>query len=93
MDPGESGEKGTSPAWIHTIGPHDAVGPLGDIYAGIAGPSGSVANILRSQSLHPEGLRDHYRLYRTLMHGRGALPRAHREAIGVAVSRANGCHY
>lgn len=84
---------GPEPAWIDTIGPDEADALLAEVYSGIAGRSGSVANILRSQSLHPEALREHYTLYRTLMFSRGALSRADREAIAVAVSAANGCHY
>lgn len=81
------------PAWIETIAPGEATGGLTEVLAGIAGRSGSVAHILLSQSLHPEGLRDHYRLYRTLMFGRGALSRPDRESIAVAVSAVNGCRY
>jgi alkylhydroperoxidase family enzyme len=84
---------GPDPAWIETTGPAEADGLLAEVYSAIAGRSGSVANILRCQSLHPEALREHYILYRTLMFSRGALSRADREAIAVAVSAANGCHY
>lgn len=84
---------GREPAWIDTVAPSDAQGPLADVYARIVGRAGSVAHILRCQSLHPEGLRDHHALYRTLMFGRGALSRAERESIAVVVSAANGCHY
>lgn len=83
----------SEPAWIETISPGEATGALSDILAAVAGRSGSVAHILLCQSLHPEGLRDHYGLYRTLMFGRGALSRAERESIAVAVSAANGCRY
>lgn len=81
------------PAWIETHGPDTAPDDLAQVYAAIAGRSGSVAHVLRSQSLHPEALRDHYRLYRTLMFSRGELSRAQREAIGVAVSSVNRCRY
>jgi alkylhydroperoxidase family enzyme len=84
---------GPDPAWIETTGPGEAEDLLADVYSGIAGRSDSIANILRCQSLHPEALREHYALYRTLMFRRGALSRADREAIAVAVSAANGCHY
>lgn len=80
-------------AWIGTLSPSDADGILAEVYSGIAGRSGTVGHILRSQSLHPEGLRDHYALYRTLMFGRGALSRADRESIAVVVSATNGCRY
>jgi len=91
----ERNEKGTSHsrAWIETTGLAEAEGLLAEVYTTIAGRSGSVANILQCQSLHPEALREHYAMYRTLMFSRGALARADREAIAVAVSAANGCHY
>lgn len=73
--------------------PSAATGPLAEAYARIAGRSGAVAHILTCQSLHPEALRDHYTLYRTLMFGSGALTRAERESIAVVVSAANGCFY
>ena len=96
-DTGSRGMRGPEakepPAWIDTIAPDDAEGLLAEVYEGIAGRSGSVAHILSCQSLHPEGLRDHYALYRTLMFGPGALSRVEREAIGVAVSAVNGCRY
>lgn len=86
-------EVGPAPAWIDTVGPIEAEGVLADVYGRIGGRSGAVAHILRCQSLHPEGLRDHYALYRTLMFGRGALSRAERESIAVVVSAVNGCRY
>lgn len=79
--------------WIETIPPSESGGLLEEVYAGVAGRSGSVANIIGCQSLHPEAMRDHYSLYRTIMFSRGVLSRADREAIAVAVSAANGCHY
>lgn len=79
--------------WIRTILPPEAEGVLARAYRGITGSSARVAAILASQSLHPEALRDHYALYRTLMFGEGALTRPEREAIAVAVSAANGCRY
>jgi len=82
-----------APAWIRTIDPGEATGALAAVLSGIAGRSGSVAHILSCQSLHPEALRKHYELYRTLMFGRGALSRAERESIAVVVSAANGCRY
>ena len=79
-------------SWIEEVSPLEAQGTLADVYRRIA-PSGRVANILTVQSLHAAGLRDHHVLYRTLMYGPSPLTRAEREAIGVAVSRANECHY
>ncbi|MDQ2910732.1 MAG: carboxymuconolactone decarboxylase family protein [Actinomycetota bacterium] len=52
-----------------------------------------LANILASHSLNPEALEAHVRLYRTIMFGDSPLTRTEREAIAVAVSAANDCHY
>lgn len=93
MSKDELNAAGREPTWIDTIAPSDAEGPLAELYARIGGRSDSVAHILRCQSLHPEGLADHYALYRTLMFGRGALSRPDRESIAVVVSALNGCRY
>jgi alkylhydroperoxidase family enzyme len=53
----------------------------------------SLPNILASHSLNPEALTAHERLYRTIMFGDSPLTRSEREAIAVAVSAANDCHY
>ncbi len=58
-----------------------------------AADSGRLANILASHSLNPAALDAHLRLYRTIMFGPSPLSRAEREAIAVAVSAANECHY
>lgn len=84
---------GAAPAWIETVASADAEGTLAEVYGRIAGRSGSVAHVLRCQSLHPEALRDHHGLYRTIMFDRGALSRAERESIAVVVSAVNGCRY
>jgi alkylhydroperoxidase family enzyme len=55
--------------------------------------SGELANVLASHSLNAEALEAHVRLYRTIMFGGSPLSRAEREAIAVAVSAANDCHY
>jgi len=47
--------------------------------------TGYVDHILAIHSLHPETMRDHSHLYRTLMHGQGDLSRPEREMIGVVV--------
>jgi alkylhydroperoxidase family enzyme len=55
--------------------------------------SGEGANILASHSLNPEAVAAHVRLYRTIMFGDSPLTRTEREAIAVAVSAVNDCHY
>jgi alkylhydroperoxidase family enzyme len=53
----------------------------------------SLPNILGSHSLNADALDAHQRLYRTIMFGESPLTRSEREAIAVAVSAANDCHY
>jgi alkylhydroperoxidase family enzyme len=55
--------------------------------------AGSLPNILASHSLNADALAAHEHLYRTIMFGDSPLTRSEREAIAVAVSAANGCHY
>jgi alkylhydroperoxidase family enzyme len=50
-------------------------------------------NIIQIHAVHPAVMRDHYRLYRTVMHDAGPLPRREREMIAVRVSALNRCHY
>ena len=55
--------------------------------------AGELANILASHSLNHNALAAHVRLYRTIMFGESPLTRADREALAVAVSAVNDCHY
>ncbi len=58
------------------------------------GPEGGAhAHILASHSLNPAAMRAHIALYQTIMFGESPLSRAEREAMAVAVSATNGCHY
>lgn len=50
-------------------------------------------HILASHSLNQQALQGHLALYRAVMFGDSPLTRAEREAIAVAVSAANDCHY
>jgi alkylhydroperoxidase family enzyme len=52
-----------------------------------------MANILASHSLNAAAVDAHLGLYRTIMFGASPLSRTEREAIAVAVSAANDCHY
>jgi len=82
------------PAWIEVVPEDLAEGMLADLYDEHRSPqTGRVDNILKIHSLHPETLRDHAQLYRTLMYGPGHLSRPERELLGVVVSAANRCHY
>jgi alkylhydroperoxidase family enzyme len=55
--------------------------------------SDAMPHILASHSLNPAALEAHVRLYRVLMFGPSGLSRIEREAIAVAVSAVNECHY
>ena len=50
-------------------------------------------NILSSHSLNCDALEAHLQLYRTIIFGPSGLSGAERQAIAVAVSAANECHY
>jgi alkylhydroperoxidase family enzyme len=50
-------------------------------------------NVLVSHSLNSEALTAHLQLYRVVMFGPSGLSRTEREAMAVAVSAANDCHY
>ena len=53
----------------------------------------SLDHILRSHSANRAALRGHLALYRAVMFGESPLSRSEREAVAVAVSAANDCHY
>lgn len=50
-------------------------------------------HIVASHSINGPALAAHMQLYRTIMFGESQLSRAEREAIAVAVSSVNECHY
>jgi uncharacterized peroxidase-related enzyme len=79
--------------FIQTIEPDSATGPLAEIYSDILQKRGDIANIYQLSSLDPEFMRVHRQMYETLMLAPGGLSRVEREAIAVAVSVSNGCHY
>jgi len=60
---------------------------------GIAPEAHRMDHVLASHSLNAEALEAHVALYRVLMFGPSGLSRAEREAIAVAVSAADDCHY
>ncbi len=80
-------------ALIATVDEVDAEGELAALYQRMADPSGHVAHILKSSSLHPAVLARHYELYREIMFGPSPLSRAQREMVATAVSTLNGCRY
>jgi alkylhydroperoxidase family enzyme len=81
-------------AWIEMVEEPEATGPLDELYEQMTDPEyGRVDNILRIHSLHPEGLRTHYELYREVMTGTRTLRKVEREMIALVVSVINDCHY
>jgi alkylhydroperoxidase family enzyme len=50
-------------------------------------------NIIQVHAVHPAVMRQHYELYKQLMHRPGPLTRRERELLGVRVSALNRCHY
>ncbi len=82
-------------AWIKTIAPSEATGPLKECYDRAVRRAGRVWNIVKIMSLEPEHIRTSIEgLYVQLMHRPTAgLSKAQREMIAVVVSRVNSCHY
>ena len=80
-------------AHISIVDPASATGELADLYARIASARGGVADVHQVQSLNPRAMAAHLELYKAILFQPSSLSRARREAIGVAVSRANGCAY
>lgn len=81
-------------AWIETIPEDAADGEVKELYDRTADPAtGRVDHIMTIHSLHPEGLRTHYELYREVMTGTPSLRKVEREMVALVVSIANHCHY
>jgi len=80
-------------SWIEIIGPEQAEGELARSYQRLA-RGGAIDNVLLIHSLRAHTLDGHLALYRSVLHHpRNTLDRAFAEAIGVHVSRINGCSY
>jgi len=81
-------------AFINMISPELATGRLGKIYKLVQSADGQVDNVLQIHSLRPHTLEGHMAIYKAaLHHSRNSLPEWYLEAIGVLVSRLNGCNY
>lgn len=50
-------------------------------------------HIIQVHAVHPAVMRQHFELYRTLMHAPGPLSRREREVLAVRVSGLNHCPY
>ena len=79
--------------WIESVSPADASGELKALYDRIGGARGGIAAIHRAPSLNPKALGAHFELYKAAMFQPSPLSRSDREALAVAVSRANSCEY
>jgi uncharacterized peroxidase-related enzyme len=80
-------------AYIKTIEPDEAQGPLKDEYEAAIARAGRVYQVLRIQSLNPETLHRSIALYLAAMRGPSGLSRDEREMLATVVSRANDCFY
>lgn len=81
-------------SWIKTVSQEQAAGSLRELYARVAGPSGTVDNVLQIHSLRPHTLEGHMALYKSVLHhGGNKLPKWLLETIGLYVSFLNGCIY
>ena len=80
--------------FINVIAPEHASGRLQKIYQRVQAPDGQVDNVLQVHSLRPHTLEGHMAIYKAVLHHSGnRLPEWYLEAIGVLVSRLNGCKY
>ncbi len=81
-------------AFIDVVPPQQASGRLGKIYQRIRTSDGQVDNVLQVHSLRPHTLEGHMAIYKAVLHhSSNRLPEWYLEAIGVLVSRLNGCRY
>ena len=81
-------------AFLRTVAPAEATGPLAAIYRAAVERAGKVFQILQVQSLEPRTLQASMGLYlATTTDPRSPLPRWFRELLAVRVSRLNHCVY
>lgn len=87
-------EVATPVAWIRTTPESEATGELALLYRRMADPgTGRVDDVLKIHSLHVEGLKAHWAVYRAAMQGTETLPACEREIVAVVVSALNRCSY
>jgi alkylhydroperoxidase family enzyme len=80
-------------AWIRTVPPEDADGPLRASYSAAVARAGRVYQIVRMMSVAPKVLDASIGVYLAIMHARGGLTRRQRELLAVVTSAVNKCHY
>jgi len=90
--------------WIRMIGAAEAEGVLKEIYTRMRSnsgsrpavyqpPTGDAANIVKSHSLEPEGLRLAFGMSTAIHWGPSSLPWEKREMLNTVTSVANNCYY
>ena len=80
--------------FIKVVSPEKASGRLQKIYRRVQAPDGQVDNVLQVHSLRPHTLEGHMAIYKAVLHhSTNVLPEWYLEAVGVLVSRLNGCDY
>lgn len=80
--------------WIAHVPYNDANGRLRELYDRVKGPNDNVDNIMLAHSLRPHSMEGHMALYKYVLHHSGnQVPKWFLEALGVYVSRLNGCAY
>ena len=83
-----------SQIWLTTIPPGSASGRLKEIYERVKSPNGQVDRVYQAQSLRPETIIGHDRLYRSVLHFENpSLTPWFLEAIAVYTSVLNRCRY
>jgi len=90
--------------WVRTVNEQEAEGKVKEIYAAFKEQVGFVPNIMRLQvgfvpnimrlfSIKPRSLEATANMFKAFMYGPSLLSRAQREAIALATSVINQCHY
>lgn len=78
-------------AWIATVDPAEATGPLRDAYQAQAGQIGEVSELTKLGSLYPDLVAARLRLYAVVEATPSALPDWLRRAVALLTSALNGC--
>jgi len=83
-----------STCWLTVISPDSASGSLKDVYERVKSPSGQVDRVYQAQSLRPDTILGHDRLYRSTLHFEDSTcPPWFLEAVAVYTSILNQCPY
>ena len=80
-------------AWIRTVPPEEADGPLAKQYEAAVARAGRVYQIVQSMSIAPGILDASMKHFGQIAHARQGLTRSNRELVAVVVSVVNECHY